>query len=112
MFASVPMGPPQNLTMTATSSEGVRLTWDPPEKKLRNGNIILYEIVYYKEANQVQSQNVNTSDTHLDIVGLDTDTIYMFQIKAYTIRGAGPWGTRKSFKTFEDRKYSSHVYCV
>ena len=78
----------------------MRLTWDLPARKLRNGDIIMYQITYHKLADSVNEEDLNITDTFVDIVGLEMNTDYIFKIKAYTSRGAGPWSNRLHFRTF------------
>ena len=41
---AVPTGSPQNFTAIGVSSTSIRLQWDPPPRKHRNGEIVLYEV--------------------------------------------------------------------
>ena len=104
-FFTVPGGAPQNFTAIGVSGTSVRMQWDPPAKKYRNGEIVLYEILYHKRSNMLEDLLTNTTNTMLMIEGLDTNTDYIFQIRAYTVKGAGPWSNKLPFRTFGNGKY-------
>ena len=87
------------------SSTSIRLEWEEPARDLRNGEITLYEIMYHKMDDFIDVQDVNTSDSDLTIDGLEMNTDYVFQIKAYTRRGPGPWSNHLPFRTFGKCKY-------
>lgn len=103
----VPRGEPQNFTAIGVSSTSVRLEWDPPDPRLRNGDIIMYEIMYYKTQDHVDVYGVNTTETSLIIEGLAMNTDYVFMIKGYTSKGAGPWSNHLPFRTFGRCKYTA-----
>ena len=100
----VPGGAPQNFTASGISPTSVKLTWDQPAKNLRHGDIIMYEIMYHKRSEPIDVIDMNTTDTQAIVDGLDMDQDYIFQIKAYTSKGAGPWSHRLAFRTFGQRK--------
>ena len=60
----------------------------------------MYQITYHKLADAINEEDLNITDTFVDIVGLEMNTDYIFKIKAYTSRGAGPWSNRLHFRTF------------
>ncbi|BFZ00058.1 hypothetical protein BsWGS_03097 [Bradybaena similaris] len=95
-----PSGAPQNFTATGLTETSVRLTWDLPARNLRNGDIVMYQITYHKLSDPINEEDLNSTDTFVDLVGLDMNTDYIFKIKAYTSRGAGPWSNRLHFRTF------------
>ena len=86
------------------SSTSAKLMWSPPEKHLRNGRIMLYEIQYYERNKPIETTTVNTTDTQQVIEGLEMNTDYIFKIKAFTEVGAGPWSQRLPFRTFGQRE--------
>lgn len=90
---AVPAGAPLNVSGTSITSTGVRLSWNPPELHHRNGEIVLYEIMYHQELNFVDDWTTNTTDTWIVIEGLTPGTGYLFQTRAYTSRGSGPWSS-------------------
>jgi netrin-G3 ligand len=96
----VPSGAPQNLTAMGKSPTSVQLQWDLPARPHRQGEIVLYEIMFRKRLEVTEDDTVNTTDKHVLIEGLDINTDYIFQIRAYTSRGAGPWSNQLPFRTF------------
>ena len=96
----VPSGAPQNLTAMGKSATSVQLRWDLPARPHRQGEIALYEIMFSKRLEVTEDDTVNTTDKHVLIEGLDMNTDYIFKIRAYTSRGAGPWSNQLPFRTF------------
>lgn len=96
----VPSGAPQNLTAESLTETSMRLTWDLPASSLRNGDIIMYQVTYSKSGEDINEEDLNVTDTFIDLVGLEMNTQYIFKIKAYTSKGAGPWSNAVSFNTF------------
>ena len=65
------------------NSSSVTLQWGPPETP--NGVIIHYSIL-------CDENNINISSSVLmyTIEGLSPDTVYVLQLRAHTVVGAGP----------------------
>ncbi|XP_046366897.1 tyrosine-protein phosphatase Lar-like isoform X5 [Haliotis rufescens] len=95
-----PAGAPQNFTATGISETSVHLTWDLPARALRNGDIVMYQITYHKLSDPINEEDLNVTDTYVDITGLEMNTDYRFKIKAYTSKGSGPWSNNLHFRTF------------
>jgi hypothetical protein len=104
--APAPGAAPQNFTAIGLSPTSVRLQWDPPPKKLRNGDVVMYEVVYRRRGNQLEDLAVNSTDAWIIVEGLDVNADYVFQLRAYTSKGPGPWSNRLPFRTFGNRKSS------
>ncbi|XP_043991411.1 receptor-type tyrosine-protein phosphatase F-like isoform X10 [Gambusia affinis] len=85
----LPTGFPLNLKVTGLTQSSTQLTWEPPNLKERNGKITYYRVVY-KDINNQQDNNSNTTETHLTIEGLNPDTTYDIRVQAFTSKGAGP----------------------
>ena len=96
----MPGGSPENFTAIGLTATSVQLKWDAPAKKLRHGDIVLYEIIYHRADNTLEDFAVNSTDPSVIVDGLDADTDYIFQLRAYTTKGSGPWTIRVPFKTF------------
>jgi hypothetical protein len=96
---TVPAGAPQNFTAVGLDATGVRLHWDPPARRHRNGEIVMYEVLYHERTNPADDWPTNTTDTSLVIDGLERTTSYVFQIRAYTSQGPGPWSSQLPFRT-------------
>jgi len=102
----VPSGAPQNFTAIGVSPTSVRLQWDPPAKRHRHGNIILYEIIYHQRSQPLDQYATNSTDLMSRVEGLEPNTDYSFQLRAYTSKGPGPWNNRLPFRTFGSCMYS------
>jgi len=103
LLSAVPGDSPRNFTAIGLTSTSVRLKWDPPVKMLRHGDIVLYEVVYHRTDNALEDFAVNSTETSVIVDGLDVDTDYIFRLRAYTVKGSGPWTNRLPFKTFANR---------
>jgi len=105
---SVPTGSPQNFTAIGHSSTSIRLQWDAPPRKHRNGEIVLYEVLYHQQRPSTVDWTTNTTEQSVMVEGLETSTDYNFMIRAYTAVGPGPWSNRLPFRTFPHREHHSH----
>ena len=72
----------------------------------------MYEIMYHKRNDPIDVYDVNTTDTQLVIEGLEMNMDYVFQIKAYTSKGAGPWSNRLPFRTFGQCMFLLYPSCM
>ncbi|XP_054706437.1 tyrosine-protein phosphatase Lar-like isoform X2 [Uloborus diversus] len=88
----VPTAPPQNLTHNLQSPTTVVIRWDPPISQYRNGHILYYGVEFHK-ASDVKSPEHNTTVTRQVYSSLDENTEYIYRVRAYTIRGPGPWSS-------------------
>ena len=89
-----------NFTAMGLSPTRIRLQWDPPEKRHRHGDIVLYEIWYSQRSNSLDEFATNSTNTHTVLDDLVPNEDYTFRIRAYTSKGSGPWSTRLPFRTF------------
>jgi len=96
---AVPSGAPHNFTASSAGATSIRLQWDPPVKRHRNGEIALYELLYHERRDPADDWPTNTTDTFIVIDGLQPTTDYVFHIRAYTSEGAGPWSSQLPFRT-------------
>ena len=70
----------------------------------------MYEIMYYKPSDAMEVVGVNATDKEIVIEGLSMNTDYVFTIKAYTSKGAGPLEQPPAIqKLFGRCKYSVHA---
>ena len=115
---SVPRGAPLNFAAEQSGSRSAGLTWSAPAKSLRYGQVVMYEIHFHKLKQAVDVFQVNATATTQIIDSLEINQDYIFQIRAYTSKGAGPWSNRLPLKITGQRKSSllawlaSHFYCV
>jgi len=104
-LCTVPAGAPLNVSSTNVTSSSVRLQWDAPAQRHRNGVIVLYEVMYRLRDNYIDDWTTNTSDSWIIIDGLEPDQDYQFQIRAYTSRGGGPWSDTHLVQTLSHSKW-------
>jgi len=90
-LCAVPAGAPLNVSSANVTSSSLRLQWDPPARHHRNGVIVLYEVLYRLEDNYIDDWTTNTSVSWIVVEGLEPEQNYVFQIRAYTGQGGGPW---------------------
>ena len=85
---SVPSGPPEELNPVSTSSHSFTMTWAPPPKGQRNGEIVSYEVEYREEGSN--STVVNTTrGMRYTVEDLTTGRVYQFRVAANTVNGTG-----------------------
>ncbi|XP_078791223.1 receptor-type tyrosine-protein phosphatase F isoform X2 [Oryzias latipes] len=84
-----PSGYPTNLQVTGLTQSSTRLTWEPPLLPERNGRIVSY-VVVYRDINSQQNSTNRTTDTQMNIQGLNPDTTYDIRVQAFTSKGGGP----------------------
>lgn len=101
---SVPAGAPLNVSSSNVTSSSVRLHWDAPAWRHRNGIIVLYEMMYRLKDNYIDDWTTNASDPWIVIEGLEPEHVYQFQIRAYTSRGSGPWSDPHLVRTLSHSK--------
>jgi len=109
-LSTVPGGAPEDFTAIGLTSTSVQLKWDPPTRKLRHGEIVLYEVLYHRADNALEDFAVNSTETSAVVDGLDVNTDYVLRLRAYTAKGSGPWTSRLPFKTFANRQY--YFLCI
>ena len=107
----VPSGAPRNFTAIGLSPTSVRLQWDPPAKRHRHGTIVLYELFYHQLSQPLHQFSTNSTQLTSQVEGLEPNTDYSFQLRAYTSKGPGPWNNRLPFRTFGTCTYSVLYAC-
>ena len=85
----VPAGAPQNFSVTGVSETTIKLEWDLPAKHLQNGEIVMYQLTYHRLTDAIYVEDLNLTSTEHKVSGLDMNTDYVFQIRAFTSKGAG-----------------------
>lgn len=113
---SVPTGSPRNPRATGASSSSIAVAWDTVDPFKRNGEIIMYEVLYLPlltdEMTEIDPEMVNhtvgeafmvqTAERVLflrDLIGL---TSYAIFVRALNIDGAGPYANKVEAVTLED----------
>ena len=87
--ASAPEGPPLNVKVTAESSSSLSVTWEPPEKDKRNGEIVCYSVCVSHEENKPCFIERTTEEKTLAINSLNPSTKYYVRVLASTTVGRG-----------------------
>lgn len=86
-----PKGPPTNITFHFQTPDIISITWDPPIRADRSGQIKKYDIQFYKKSDQSSVVEKTTESTKAVFTGLEEDAHYVFKVRAYTDQGAGPY---------------------
>ncbi|XP_017782566.1 PREDICTED: tyrosine-protein phosphatase Lar isoform X5 [Nicrophorus vespilloides] len=97
-----PTGPPTNISFHFQTPDVVCITWDPPTREHRNGQIVKYDIQFHKKSDHTNIIERNVSTTKAVFTNLEENTEYVFHIKAYTSQGAGPYSEKISMETERD----------
>ena len=103
-FGAEPTGAPQNFSGKVLSSTSVELSWEAPSIEESNGGIIRYTVRYYLEQDPGQEFINDTVDTKMTFIDLKPNTEYIFQVRAHTAVGAGPYGSSQIKNTPPPRK--------
>jgi hypothetical protein len=86
------------------------LEWDLPAKHLQNGEIVMYQLLYHKLADSINTEDLNITGLLYEVKGLEMNTDYVFQIRAFTSRGAGPWSPRYMHHTYGRSKKLTFIF--
>ncbi|XP_034252481.1 Down syndrome cell adhesion molecule-like protein Dscam2 [Thrips palmi] len=106
--SEVPAGPPLQVSVEAASSTQLRITWQPPDRTLWNGDILGYVIGFRHLGSAEESFNYTrvsmTGDVSGDfrLSGLDKFTQYQVVVQAFNTRGEGPQSPVVIAQTLED----------
>uniref|UniRef100_A0A8C4UAY8 Phosphatidylinositol phosphatase PTPRQ n=1 Tax=Falco tinnunculus TaxID=100819 RepID=A0A8C4UAY8_FALTI len=85
---SVPLAPPQNLTITNYTADSVWLKWDPSPQS--NGVIMRYNFkIYQNNTEKLFYWNISGSNHEANIVGLEPFSPYFISVSAFTKLGNG-----------------------
>ena len=104
------MSGPKIVSISATSSKSIVVSWNKLADDDTNGNITHYLVCYKVQTSKddicFKTKRVNGGNERNTILThLNEFTNYDVAIKAATLVGAGPHGAIKSETTFEDSKY-------
>ena len=95
-----PSMPPENLTVEATTSESITLSWSPPDMQSQNGIIMGY-LINVTEIETGETFQVSSATTNLVIQSLRPFTTYVCVIAAETSGGTGPFSISLTVQTNE-----------
>lgn len=97
-----PNGPPANISYHFQTPDIVSVTWAPPAREHRNGQITYYDIQFHKKIDHSTALDRNTTQTKAVFTNLEENTEYIFHIRAHTNEGAGPYSDKITIKTERD----------
>ena len=88
---STPSGPPQNVRVTASTSNSLRIEWAAPPSQDRNGVITGYTLQYKKSSASSYSTISSLTVTLASLTSLNEFTEYQIRVAAATSSGIGPF---------------------
>ncbi|XP_072044701.1 uncharacterized protein [Amphiura filiformis] len=89
---AAPSGPPQKVRNRSSPEAGqITFTWDLPLCGQRNGRIVRYEYEYWVQSLKNYVQKGSTTRGEITLSGLLSNETYVFQVRAYTKQGPGPY---------------------
>ncbi|XP_061378119.1 tyrosine-protein phosphatase Lar isoform X4 [Danaus plexippus] len=97
-----PKGPPANVTYHFQTPDVISITWDPPTRADRSGQIKKYDVQFYKRGDQSSLVEKTTELMKAVFTGLEEDAHYVFKVRAYTDQGAGPYSKDVTAHTERD----------
>ncbi|KAI4504193.1 hypothetical protein M0802_000664 [Mischocyttarus mexicanus] len=106
----VPGGPPKHVSVEPLGPQQLKITWQPPDRSLWNGELHGYTISYTNLGGDDQSVNTTrvgitgNGDGSYDyrLTGLRKYTQYSIVVKAFNNKGDGPGSDAVMAQTFED----------
>ncbi|XP_076177343.1 cell adhesion molecule Dscam2 isoform X5 [Ptiloglossa arizonensis] len=106
----IPSGPPKHVTAEPIGPQQVKVTWQPPDRSLWNGELLGYTISYANLGGNDQSVNITrvgitgNGDGSYDysLTGLRKYTQYSIVVKAFNNKGDGPGSDPVAVQTLED----------
>ncbi|NXG43840.1 PTPRQ phosphatase, partial [Psilopogon haemacephalus] len=110
---SVPLAPPQNLTITNYTAYSVWLEWDPSPQP--NGVIMIYNFkIYQNNTEKLFYQNISGSNHQANLVGLEPFSPYFISVSAFTKLGNGnQFSNAVQFTTMESVPEAvQNVHCI
>uniref|UniRef100_A0A8B9MZK4 Phosphatidylinositol phosphatase PTPRQ n=1 Tax=Accipiter nisus TaxID=211598 RepID=A0A8B9MZK4_9AVES len=110
---SVPLAPPQNLTITNYTADSVWLKWDPSPQP--NGVIMKYNFkIYQNNTEKLFYQNISGSNHEANLVGLEPFSPYFISVSAFTKLGNGnQFSNAVQFTTMESVPDAvQNVHCI
>ncbi|XP_053606760.1 tyrosine-protein phosphatase Lar isoform X5 [Plodia interpunctella] len=97
-----PKGPPTNVSYHFQTPDIISITWEPPIRADRSGQIKKYDVQFYKKGDQASAIEKKTEGNKAVFTGLEEDAHYVFKVRAYTIQGVGPYSKEITAHTERD----------
>ncbi|NWV59160.1 PTPRQ phosphatase, partial [Malurus elegans] len=110
---SVPLAPPQNLTIINYTADSVLLKWDPSPQS--NGVIMKYNFkIYQNNTEKLFFWNISGSNHEANLVGLEPFSPYFISVSAFTKLGNGnQFSNAVQFTTMESVPDAvQNVHCI
>ena len=107
-FLSVPTWKPADIAARNTSSTSILLSWQPvADPYYLHGILRGYTVMYNRVDGLLPAvqMTMGSSDLSLELGGLDEYVEYRFEVRAFTIKGVGPF-THINCMTDQDGKTS------
>ncbi|XP_017766445.1 PREDICTED: Down syndrome cell adhesion molecule-like protein Dscam2 isoform X1 [Eufriesea mexicana] len=106
----IPGGPPRHVIAEPLGPQQVKVTWQPPDRSLWNGELLGYTISYANLGGNDQSVNITrvgitgNGDGSYDyrLTGLRKYSQYSVVVKAFNNKGDGPGSDPVTVQTLED----------
>ncbi|CAH1716486.1 unnamed protein product [Chironomus riparius] len=98
----LPTGTPTNITHRFQTPDVLCISWDPPLREHRNGQILRYDIQFHKKIDHGLGTERNTTIRKAVFANLDESAEYVVRIRAYTKQGAGPFSEKIIIETERD----------
>ena len=98
---STPSAPPENVRVTASTSNSLRIEWAAPASPDRNGIITGYTVQYKRSDESSYTTLSATSATLTSLTSLNEFTEYHVRVAAATWRGLGPFSDALATTTNE-----------
>ncbi len=88
VFQTEPKAP--TVSVNSTSEEHIEFAWEIPCGR-KGGNITEYKYRYREQSDTNFGKPNTTTNTFIRITSLTPCTLYLFQVRALTSIGEGPW---------------------
>ncbi|ESO89015.1 hypothetical protein LOTGIDRAFT_106770, partial [Lottia gigantea] len=102
---AAPTASPRQVTMEATSSSEIKLSWQPPPEDTQNGGLSGYKVEYWSnntdDTSDIEKVTVIVDEPYLVLNKLKIFTYYHATVQAYNLAGSGPSSTVNSARTDE-----------
>ncbi|XP_055547044.1 tyrosine-protein phosphatase Lar isoform X2 [Wyeomyia smithii] len=98
----VPTGAPTVIIVRFQTPDVVCITWEPPIREHRNGQITRYDVQFHKKIDHGLGTERNTTIRKAVFTNLEESTEYVVRVRSYTKQGAGPFSEKKIIATERD----------
>ena len=98
MCVAEPSEPPESTSVEVLDSTRVKVQWQPVPEESRRGIITKY-VIFYTVEKETSEKEVHAPFLEAVVNGLRQSTTYSFQVRAETVKGAGPKSNPKNVTT-------------